>query len=672
MTSGFNLGNAYGRIIISDNVDDAVRNAQRSFDGGLRGIGTSMQRFGDSLTGVGARITALTAPITAFGITGVRTASNFESAMAEISARTGLVGEDLDTIKEAAVQMGADTVFSAQQAAEAFLELLSSGQTAEEALQTLPHVLTAAAAGGIELKTAADAVTDIMAAFGLGVEDAESIVNSMARAASSSSADLSSLQQGFGNVGGVAKQFGLSVEETAAILAIFAENGIKGAEAGTQLKSMLLNMTRPTEDVQTAWADFGVSVFDSQGNIRGIGDVMADLRREIDSGRFTEQQLIENLKAIGGNYGLLGLTALTSGQSIEAMQALMEGQTSASEVAAARMNTFAGAAESLKGSIETLQIEALTPFMNEVLKPLVTDLTSIVNRVTAWAKANPDAANTIIKIGAAVTILGPALIGLGLVISTVGTAFSGLSLLFRGAVGVVSLLTGGFTAWAAAVWATVSPLLALAAPIIAGIALGAALKRAWDTNFLGIRDLVEGVVEDIIAWIEEAVRKVGELIDQLEDLLSGPIEAVKNEVERIVNDPLGAIGGDANPFREGSGVLRGVGDLLGIGRDEGGPGEAGRGYLIGAAQAGAEAFIPGDDGHFYPDFARNLAQIAGGVLLSQRMGVTESGLSGAGGGGNQIYVSIEVPLDVLRNEPALAANGETLAVALRERLRRSG
>jgi hypothetical protein len=126
-------------------------------------LGEGLKSAGDTMTGLGTSIGTLIAPLAGFGVAGVMVAADFESSMNEISARTGIVGEDLDMIRQFALKMGADTAFSAQQASDAFLQLLSSGSSAAEAMATLPAVLDLAAASGMDLGVTADVLTDILA-----------------------------------------------------------------------------------------------------------------------------------------------------------------------------------------------------------------------------------------------------------------------------------------------------------------------------------------------------------------------------------------------------------------------------------------------------------------------------------------------------------------------------
>lgn len=487
LDGGFNLGDAFGRVVIdTSGVDAAMGRAQQSFRNGLQAIGAGIDQLGSSMSRVGDSLTILTAPLTAFGVTGVRTAASFQEAMTQISARTGVVGDELQALSAFALQMGADTVFSGQQAADALLQLLTSGSSVTEAMAILPSVLNAAAASGGDLGRTADTLTDIMASFGLEADDAAGIVDSLARASGSSSATLDDLGQGFGNVGNVARNFGLSVDETAAILAIFSENGIKGSEAGTQLRSMLLNMSRPTEEVRGAWTRLGVSLYDADGNVRDLNTVIGELDAALDALPVDEQN--EEMYRLAGSYGLMGLSALRSSMSIGEMQAMMGSAASATEVADAMMGTFNNTVGSLMGSVETLQIAVLTPFMENTLQPLAARLIEVVNAITAWVQANPELTDQIVRVLTVVVAIGPGLSIAGRAVSAFGGLFTGLG-------GVLSVVASG--------------------PF--GLILGAlaALGAAYATNFLGFRDAVTsvaGTLESALAPIGAALQRAGELV----------------------------------------------------------------------------------------------------------------------------------------------------------------
>ena len=430
--TGVNLGNAYGKVTITTNAADAMAQAKRDIDNGRVSIGQSLQQIGGSLQGLGGSLTTLTAPLAIFGATGLKAASDFDSAMTQISARTGLTGDALEKVRQQALQLGADTVFSSQQAADAYLQLLTAGLTTAQATATLPNVLTAAAASGEDLGLAADLMTNVMSSFNLEADESVRIVEAMSRAAASSPASMAEIGFALQDAGGIAKSFGLELEDTAGLFSIFAKNGIRGSEAATQLRSMLLNMTKDTEGTNQAWSDLGTSMFDNEGQMRDLDTVLKEISVSLEG--MSDEDRNRIMKELGGAYGLVGLNALLASDGIDAMKETMDGQASASDVAEQRMNTFEGAVNSLMGSIQTLQIEALTPFMDQTLKPLVQDLIGVVNGITAWVVANPELAQTFVKLGAIAVIAGPALVILGTVISAIGTVVgalgTALSLLF--------------------------------------------------------------------------------------------------------------------------------------------------------------------------------------------------------------------------------------------------
>lgn len=514
-------------VEIGADISGLTRNlnqADRKVDNFIGGMGSRLQGIGRSLTGAGTQIALLTAPLAgAFGA-GLKVASDFEGVMAEIGARAGLTSDELKTVSDFALQMGADTAFSGQQAAEAFLQLLTSGQNVEQAIATLPAVLDAAAASGEDLGHTADVITDIMAAFGLGVEDAGGVVESLARAAGSSSADMGDLGQGFANIGPVAKSFGLNVDRTAAILAVLSENGIKGAEAGSALKSMLLNMTRPTDNVQGAWADLGTSFYDTEGNARDLTDVLADIKVGLE-GMPVEQQN-ELLYELGGSYGIVALQALLGANSIEEMEAAMAASTGASDVAAARMDTFAGRMDSLKGSVETLMIKALTPFMENILKPMAEQLTEVVNQVGAWVDENPELTQQLVGIAAAALVIGPGLVIAGLGIQAMGIAIGALG-------AAVALLT--------------SPLFLAAAGLLA---VGAGLAYIWTQDIGGVRTKIEEIVSafrdvDISKYTDRFTNQVTGVFENIQNanIDTSGIEAwATTNMDAIVNTVIGVAG----------------------------------------------------------------------------------------------------------------------------------
>lgn len=467
---GLHLGSAYGDIIIRSNMREAVQEARSTLRSGVQGMSSSLQSFGSTVSNIGMEITALTAPLAGLGAAGIASLASYDDLMTEIAARTGLAGEEMQRVGDFAKQMGADTVFSTDQVLEAFLDLLTSGQSVEEAFATLPTVLDAAAAGSMELGAASDAVTDIMAQFQLEVEDATLVTEALARSASSSSANMSQQAEAFSKVGPVAAQYGLSVEDTAAILAVFAENGVKGAEAGTLLKSMLMNGGRAVDIATDAWDDLGTSLYDAEGNLRDLDVVLKEVNDAADD--LSDERRNQIMQDIAGSYGIVGLNALMASDGFSEMRDKMNEQESAGAIAAQMMESLTNKMNSLKGTIQTLLITALEPFLGQIkdgIGDTESGLIGFINGITEWVKVNPELTKTIVKVLAVLVALGPALMIVGQVVSFAGTA--------------VGVLGGMFAA--------------LLSPIGLMVAAVVALGVAYRTNFLGFHDLIQSIFPGI-------------------------------------------------------------------------------------------------------------------------------------------------------------------------------
>ncbi len=477
------LGSAYGSIVLdTSGVDRAVLQAQLSFQNGLQRIGVMVEGLADHMHRLGASLTLLTAPLAGFGATGIKVAASFEGAMKQIESFGGVAGAELEKVRQFVLKMGADTVFSAQDAGNAMLDLLKSGMNVKQAMETLPQVLNLATVGNLSLAEASGVVTSGLAQFGIKAADAGRVTEALARAANASRADVRDLGQALGNVGPVARQYGLTVEDVSAILATFANNGIMGAEAGTQLRSMLLNISRPTKSVSEAWKQLGVSLYDNQGNIRNLNTVIMDMDKALD--KLPVQQQNELMQKLGGTYGIVGLNALRASNGFGAMAKAMKDAPSTGKIVQDQASTFNRAVESLRGSIETLQITVLTPFMETVLKPLVNRLIEITNKVTAWAKENPQLVSTIVAIGAALVTIGPVLLTMSKFISGFGALIA---------------MAGTFAS---------GPL----ALVIAGVV---ALGLAWKNNIGNIRFIVMPVLINIQKVLEAVGGGVKEFFDTL-------------------------------------------------------------------------------------------------------------------------------------------------------------
>ena len=234
------------------------------FQKGISKLG-SLAKAG--LGAVTTGVAAVSAALTAAAGYAVNVGSSFEAAMSEVAAISGAAGDDLEALTAKAKEMGASTKFSATESAEALKYMAMAGWDTEKMLSGLPGVMNLAAASGESLGLVSDIVTDSMTAFGLSADQAAHFSDVLAQASNKSNTNVALMGETFKYVAPVAGALGYSIEDTAVAIGLMANNGIKGSQAGTALRSTLSRLAKPTDEVQAAMDKLGISLTDSEGNI---------------------------------------------------------------------------------------------------------------------------------------------------------------------------------------------------------------------------------------------------------------------------------------------------------------------------------------------------------------------------------------------------------------------
>lgn len=319
--------------------------------------------------------------------------SDFESGMTMVAATMGITTEEIaagseefDKLQKAAKEAGATTQFSATQAAEALNYMALAGYDADKSIETLPTVLNLAAAGGMDLATASDMVTDSMSALGDAAGTTEGFVDKMAKTSQKSNTNVQQLGEAILTVGGTAKNLAGGVVEMNTVLGIFADNGVKGAEGGTALRNVILSLTAPTDKAKKQMEALGLHVFDANENMRPLNETFNDLNGIL--GTMTQGEQTEVLNSIFNKVDLKSVNALlaNSGERFDELSGYISDCDGAAADMAATMNdNLQGKVTILKSGLEGLGIAAYekfkTPLTNavenitEVIGQLQTDLT---------------------------------------------------------------------------------------------------------------------------------------------------------------------------------------------------------------------------------------------------------------------------------------------------------
>ena len=241
------------------------------FTKGLKNIRRQIDTFGRYI-----RSAFALGSVTAFGRSVVKVGADFENAMARVRAVTNASSMELKTMRNEAERLGATTRYTATEAAGALENLTRNGMTAAQATRSLSGVLQLAQANSIGLAEAADMVTNTMNMFGLSVNDVSRINDTLSSTASNSATDVTLLYEALVNAAPVAKTLGFSLEETSSAIGALAQKGVKGADAGTQLRMALVKLSDP--NITKKLRDHGVAIDEETMKSDGLLGTINKLR----------------------------------------------------------------------------------------------------------------------------------------------------------------------------------------------------------------------------------------------------------------------------------------------------------------------------------------------------------------------------------------------------------
>lgn len=479
--------------------------------------GEKLKTVGDGITAVGKKFMPATLAITGLGTAAVKTAADFESAMSQVQATMGITKDSMsevhgetvntmDALNAIAQKMGAETKFSAIECGEALNYLALAGYNTEQMCDTLPTVLNLAAAGGFDLARASDMVTDAMSALGMGVNQADMMVDQMAKTASTTNTSVEQLGEGILKIGATAKSIKGGTAELNTALGILANNGIKGAEGGTHLRNVILALQSPMDKAADQMSALGVSTYDAEGNMRSLNDILGDLNRSMDGMTAAEKANI--ISTIFNKTDLAAVNALLASTGDEwdnLQQAIIDSGGSAQQMADTQLDNLQGQLTILKSALEGLAIS-----MGQLLMPAIKTIVGWIQNFVNWLNSLDDGVkNTIVTVGLIVAAIGPVLIIIGKVISAVGTIMTILPKLAS----IISTVKTAFGALNAVLAA--NPIILVIAAIAALVAAFIYLwnnceefRQFWIDLWENIKEVASAVGE----WLAQAWQAMGEAI----------------------------------------------------------------------------------------------------------------------------------------------------------------
>lgn len=364
---------ADGKVVIETDLDSS------GIEKGISKIGSLATK---GLKTAATTITGTAVALEGIGIAAVKAGSDFEVQMSRVKAISGATGTEFEKLKDQAIKLGADTSFSANQAAEGMENLAAAGFTTNEIVEAMPGLLDMAAASGEDLANSSEIAASTLRGFGLEAEEAGHVADVLAENANRTNAAVSDTGEAMKYVAPLARAAGISFEETAAAIGIMANAGIKGSQAGITLRGAISRLSKPTDDMRDAMEELGISFYDSNGKMKSLSEQVGMLEGAFSG--MTDEQKNNYLVTLYGQEALSGMLALINegqGSLTDLTKSYENCDGSAKKAADTMRDNLKGAIDELGGSAESLGIV----FYEEVsgsLKDTAESATESINNIT--------------------------------------------------------------------------------------------------------------------------------------------------------------------------------------------------------------------------------------------------------------------------------------------------
>lgn len=315
--------------------------------------------------------------------------AEFDQQMSYVAATGEDARENMDALRQAALDAGASTVFTAAESANAIEEMAKAGIDAADILGgALTGALDLAAAGGLGVARAAEVMSTTMQQFSLSGEDATHVADLLAAGAGKAMGDVEDMSAALNQAGLVASQFGLSAEETTGTLSAFASAGMLGSDAGTSFRTMLLRLANPTGEVKELMAELGIEAYDAQGNFVGMANLAGELTTSLRG--MSQEQRDAALAMIFGQDAIRGANILLreGEDGIRRWTREVDDQGYAAETAAERLDNLKGDIEALGGAFDSALIGmgAAADGPGRLIVQMLTGMIDGFNEMPAWGQ----------------------------------------------------------------------------------------------------------------------------------------------------------------------------------------------------------------------------------------------------------------------------------------------
>lgn len=359
---------------------NSMKSALHDIPNGIEQMGTAMQSAGEKLSAMGDKLMPISAAAAALGVVAVKTTADFDSSMSKVSAISGATGKDFDALRQKAREMGAETKFSASEAADAFTYMAMAGWKTEEMMQGIDGIMSLSAADGLDLATTSDIVTDSLSAFGLTAKDSAHFADVLAAASTNANTNVSMMGETFKYAAPVAGALGFSVEDVATAVGLMANAGIKGSQAGTALRGWLTRMAKPTKESAAAMDFLDIEIQNADGSMKDLSEIIRYTKLQFDT--LNEAEKAQYAAMLAGQNGMSGLLAIMNASEddiAKLSKAIKSANGTAKDMAETMQDNLNGQLTILKSQLSEAAIS-----IGDALIPKIREATSVVQAATDW------------------------------------------------------------------------------------------------------------------------------------------------------------------------------------------------------------------------------------------------------------------------------------------------
>lgn len=335
-----------------------------NFTAGMAKVSGESQKAATTMEAAGGKTKLITTGVaaagvaaTALGVAAIKMAADFDASMSTVQANTGASADEMAQLRQAAIDAGADTVYSATESADAINELGKAGLSTSDILSGgLSGALNLAASDGMAVGDAAELMATTLKQFNLTGAESTQVADALAAGAGKAVGSAHDLGLALIQAGMVSHSFGISMQETAGTLAAFAQSGMIGSDAGTSLKTMLISLANPSTKASNLMRELGINAYDAQGKFIGLSGLAGVLKDKLSG--LSQEQRNQALATIFGTDAIRAANVLyeQGAEGIDDWTDAVSESGFAAQQAAARNNNLKGDIENLGGSFESLMI----------------------------------------------------------------------------------------------------------------------------------------------------------------------------------------------------------------------------------------------------------------------------------------------------------------------------